>query len=42
MNRSEWKMLDRQIGVMEGYLDILTERCIYYDLIDNPLYKYNY
>lgn len=42
MNRNEWKMLDRQIDVMREYLNILTERCIYYNLIDNPFCKYSY
>ena len=34
LNRHEWAMLTRQLSVMKEYLQVLTERCAYYNLIE--------
>ncbi len=33
-NRMEWEMLQRQFCAMREYLQILTDRCVYYGLIE--------
>lgn len=32
-NNSEWGLLCRQFAIMQEYVQILTDRCIYYNLI---------
>ena len=36
LNEQEWKMLHRQYETMLRYLQVLTDRCIYYKLIVEP------
>lgn len=33
VNNNEWEMLRRQFSCMREYLQVLTDRCIYYGLI---------
>ena len=35
MTRKEWDMLSRQSYYMTDYLQVLTERCAYYGLIES-------
>ena len=35
LNRKEWDMLSRQSFFMTDYLQVLTERCAYYGLIES-------
>ena len=35
MTRKEWDMLARQAWSMKEYLQVLTERCAYYGLIES-------
>lgn len=34
-NRMEWEMLQRQFCAMREYLQVLTDRCVYYGLIES-------
>ena len=34
LNEQEWQMLHRQFDYMKAYLQALTDRCIYYKLIE--------
>lgn len=33
LNAHEWEMLHRQFSAMRDYLQVLTDRCVYYKLI---------
>ena len=35
LNRKEWDLLLRQSYIMTDYLQVLTERCAYYGLIES-------
>ena len=35
LNHREWDMLRRQFGAMRDYLQVLTDRCVYYGLIES-------
>lgn len=36
LNEQEWRLLHCQFDAMQRYLQILTDRCIYYELIFDP------
>lgn len=35
LSNREWQMLQVQFNFMRGYLQILTDRCVYYGLIES-------
>lgn len=35
LNKKEWDMLQRQFSYMREYLQALTDRCVYYGLLES-------
>ena len=35
LNQHEWNMLQRQFSFMRDYLQALTDRCVYYKLLES-------
>ena len=42
LSEIEWDMLRHQYGAMRDYLQALTDRCVYYELIDSGNLDLNY
>lgn len=42
LNKNEWEMLMGQLQAMKEYLQALTDRCVYYELIESGDLRIHY